>query len=68
MSEPLENATSSADYWQRRGHLGSPEEWREACRLFRVRCDVTDCERMAKLRAYIEDGLLVVVRPETVSA
>lgn len=55
---------SSVDYWQQRGYLGSPGEWREACRLFRVRCSPEDIQRMAKLRAYIEDGLLIVSRPD----
>ena len=62
-----ERAESSVDYWQQRGYLGSPEEWREACRLFRVRCNTNDCEQMAKLRAYIEDGLLIVARPSEVA-
>ena len=59
MSEPQ----SSIDYWQQRGHLMSPEEWQEACRMFRARCSVFDCEQMARLRTYIETGQLVVVRP-----
>lgn len=57
----LKGATSSIDYWQRRGYLGSPEEWAEACRLFRVRCSDDDCSQMAKLRTYIEEGLLLAV-------
>ena len=56
-------AESSVDYWQQRGYLGRPDEWREACRLFRVRCSPEDINSMAKLRAYIEDGLLIVSRP-----
>jgi hypothetical protein len=58
-----EAAQSSIDHAQRIGHFGEPEEWQEACRLFRVRCTPDDAAKMAKLRAYIEDGLLVVVRP-----
>lgn len=54
---------SSIDHAQRAGYLGTPEQWREACRMFRLRCAPDDCEAMAKLRTYIEDGLLVVVRP-----
>jgi hypothetical protein len=57
---------SSADYWQQRGYLGEPEEWREACRLYRARCSAHDCEAMARLHSHIEDGLLVVVRPARV--
>jgi hypothetical protein len=58
-----ERAESSVDYWQQRGYLGSPEEWREACRLYRSRCSEQDVQAMAKLHAYIEDGLLEVRRP-----
>jgi hypothetical protein len=43
--------------------LGGPEKWREACRLYRSRCSAHDCEDMGRLHAYIERGLLIVVRP-----
>lgn len=33
------------------------------CRLYRVRCDSEDVSEIARLHAYIEDGLLVVNRP-----
>lgn len=35
-------------------------DWQEACRLFRVRCSVADCEAMARLRTLIETGELLV--------
>lgn len=56
---------NSVDFLQRRGYLGEPNEWREACRLFRVRCSEHDIAEMAKLRTYIEEGLLEVKRPVT---
>jgi hypothetical protein len=54
---------NNADYIQQQGHLPSPDEWAEACRLFRVRCSAYDCQQMGRMRAYIEEGLLVLVRP-----
>lgn len=59
MNEPV----TAIDYEQQRGHFLSPEEWAEACRLFRIRCSVYDCEQMARMRTYVEEGLLVLVRP-----
>lgn len=38
-------------------------DWQDACRLFRARCNSTDCTNMAHLRTYIETGELIVVRP-----
>lgn len=59
---------SSIDQAQRVGYFGSPEEWREACRLFRIRHSSYDCAEMSKLRTYIEEGLLEVCRPNTRAA
>lgn len=56
--------TDSLDAAQRHGYLGEPDEWAERCRLFRVRCAPEDGLWMARLRTYIEEGLLVVVRPD----
>lgn len=61
--ETAGEAVSSIDHAQRVGHLGSPEDWREACRRYRIRCSDGDIASMARLHAYIEDGLLAVVRP-----
>lgn len=59
--------TNNADFIQQQGHFLSPEKWAEACRLFRNRCSAYDCEQMARMRTYIEEGLLVLVRPSTTS-
>jgi hypothetical protein len=50
-------------YLQSIGHLPTSEEAAETCRLFRARCSAHDCEQMSRLRTYIEEGLLLVVRP-----
>jgi hypothetical protein len=63
MNEPV----TAIDYEQQRGHFLSPKEWAEACRLFRIRCSVYDYEQMARMRTYIEEGLLALVRPSPAS-
>lgn len=60
--------SSSIDYAQHQGYLGSAEEWRERCRLYRVRCSRDDVLNMVKLHSYIEDGLLVVQRADAEQA
>lgn len=67
-AEQREKPTSSVDYWQQKGHFGSPEKWQEVCRLYRIRCSNQDVAEISKLHAYIEGGLLVAVRPAMLSA
>jgi hypothetical protein len=59
----LQEPVNSIDHAQRIGHLPGPDHWQEICRTYRCRMNEYDIRQMAKLRTYIEEGLLVVVRP-----